>query len=119
MSLQVGALCYADLAGAAAAACSAHVPVTSVQNGVIVTLSCAGVTPEGALHMQTAYTPMGSSSAPTVAFSDMPVVFGDCWYGDAVSAGITIAVAVAAALVIPWGLMRINRVLAWGRGEAS
>lgn len=119
MSLQVGALCYADLAGAAAAACSAHVPGTTVQNGVIVTLSCAGVTVDGALHMQTSYVPMGSTAPATVSYADMPVTFGDCWYADAVGAATTVLVAVAVALVIPWGLMRINRLLAWGRGASD
>ncbi len=61
--MQVGSLCYADAVSAGAAACAAHLPVTSLVTGStikVVTLSCTGVDSAGKLQMQTSVVTPGN-----------------------------------------------------------
>ena len=69
--------------------------------------------------MQTSVVPVdGSASAVQYSVQVAPA-FAPCVQSDVMAAGITVAVAVAVALVLPWGYLKICRLLAWGRGEAT
>jgi len=117
MALQVGSLCYATQADAAAAACASVVPTSSVVGTSVVTLSCAGVNADGALLMQTSVSPIDGSTAAQVSEVAQPVVFSPCTQGDLVAA---LEVCIGAALgcwAIWWGGRKLLDLLSWGRGE--
>lgn len=117
MSVQVGAFCYVDQSAAAAAACAAHVPVSTLSGTNVVTLSCEGVSPAGGLLMRTSVAPVdGSASAVSHSVETAPS-FAPCMQSDIVQAGIEVALAAAVVLVLPWGYTRINKLLSWGRGS--
>ena len=118
-SVQVGAFCYADLMAAGAAACAAQVPSVTVSGANVVALSCSGVSSAGGLLMMTSIAPAdGSASAVSRTVETTPA-FAPCVQSDVMNAGITVGVAIASALVLPWGYLKICKLLRWGRGEQT
>ncbi len=117
MSLQVGALGYADAVAAAQAACSGHVPSATVAGGNVVQLSCVGTTTAGAMQMQTLVAPVDGSASAVATTLEMTPTFGPCVWGDYVVAWETIFVAVLLAWVGWYGVKKVNDMITWGRGS--
>ena len=118
-SVQVGAFCYADMAAAGAAACSAHIPTTTVAGSSLVSVSCGGVDAVGALQMRTAVSPLDGSSPAVVSTVLVSPAYGPCLQGDLVNAGIAVLLSLLVAWVAVHGVQRVIAMLRWGRGEQS
>lgn len=119
MALQVGFWCYATQADAAAAACAAVVPSTTVSGGSVVTLSCSGVSAGGNIVMQTSAVPVDGSASAAVASVEQSVVFQPCVQPDYVSALELVFAAVLSAWAMWYGVKKVIDVLEWSRGDSA
>lgn len=114
---QVGMWCYATPADAAAAACAGVVPSSSVSGASVVTLSCAGATPSGAMRMQASVAPVDGSASAVVSTVEAPVEFQPCKQSEWWDGAETVVVAAVAVLVPIWTYRQISRLLRWSRGD--
>ena len=116
-SVQVGAFCYATPVAAAGAVCAAHVPSTVVVGGNVVQLSCAGVTPSGAVLMRTSVAPVDASASAVVSTLELSPSFAPCVWDDYAFAFEAVVSAVLLAWIGWYGVKKINDFLRSGRGS--
>lgn len=116
-SVQVGASCYANVVDAAAAVCAAHIPTAVISGQSVVTLSCKGFTDQGEVVMQTSAQQIGGTVPASTTTNTLMIVEQPCTNGQFMDAGIVIFMAILAAAVIPYGLLKIIRLLNSSRGE--
>lgn len=116
MSYQVGPHCYATPADAGPASCAAFVPTSSLVNGYLITISCAGANADGTLNMSRSVVDTTGVNPPalnsfTLAIDNPPCVESE-WF----DAAAAIAGPVLGVVCMCWGLWRIAGYLGWGRG---
>lgn len=116
MALQAGLWCYADQAGAAAAACASMTPTTRADGGNVVTTSCVGVNTADELVIRVAATPVGAPGSAVIQDHAHPVAFGACQWPDVTDAGLSLFAALLVCGVIVWTGKTIVGYMNWGAG---
>ena len=121
MSFQVGAVCFATVVDAGAAACAQYQPVsTLVQDGAVIrTVSCSSADPvTGALNLTISSTPVDGSQG-AVGTVQQAISFSDCQQAAYVQAASVIFASALGVWVVVWCGKKLIETINWGRGEST